>query len=57
MLIQPEYFQDVFFNIRSETNDGSSLVIFVAPDCDSLCALRILTVCFLNYSNKNNYNK
>ena len=45
MLIPPEKFHQLFTFIRDDASTtGCSVVIFVAPDPDSVCASRILTV-------------
>ena len=50
MLIDRERFDDVYEAIKEKAVDGGacSVVILVAPDCDALCACRILTFLLRN---------
>ena len=48
VLCPVDRFWEAYTDIREQAKDGStSVAIFVAPDCDSICAAHIFTVRFL----------
>lgn len=45
MYVSPDSFDQVYKRVKSRAErDAARVLVFVAPDCDAMCAARILTV-------------
>jgi hypothetical protein len=51
VLVTPDQFQDAYTNIKddAQSSGSSSVYIFVAPDADALCCVKLITVCVNGY--------